>query len=174
MGISMPTSEAGRTVSDVHRPFLIGRAGLKVAIKQIGSHRMGVFGIGGGLEFTILPGADAVFTHQSGYSLQAMTLALGLELCVNTRTAVGPAFGLINGLDLHQQQAAPLLESYGFEVWPEGKCPQIGDGLPAQVHAYLYCFEKKKRNISSNTLLANHHRTRERLLQGQPHTAQVP
>ncbi|KMY66156.1 hypothetical protein AAU61_16775 [Desulfocarbo indianensis] len=49
-----------------------------------------------------------------------------------------------------KRQAAPLLESYGFEVWPEGECPQIVDGLPAQVHAYLFALKKKKEEERSD------------------------
>ena len=43
-----------------------------------------------------------------------------------------------------KRQAAPLLESYGFEVWPEGGCPQIEEGDLAQVPAYLFSMKKKR------------------------------
>lgn len=94
---------------------------------------MGVLEIGGGLEFSLLLGPDAAFTHQSGHSLKAMTLAPGLEFGVNTRVAVGPALGLMNGFDLHQQQAViaypPALRP------PEPSVIGVGGHIQHKAHA---------------------------------------
>ena len=105
-------------VGDVGYPNMVGSIRSKVLFQQVISNWKVVLGISGSLVLSLRLGSNAIFSHQSGYSVFATFNTLLIECLGDPGTTVGFSGSLIDFTDLFQQLYVLLLAATGKPATP--------------------------------------------------------
>src|SRR3954452_22310769 len=111
-------------VRDIRVPFLVRALGREVLLKQVGSNRKGVVAVGGALEAALLPGLEAVLTHQPSRPTAPDGQALILEFARHSWAAIGAIRLSKGGPDMGEQHQIVALTLAGRTTSP-GKVPAL-------------------------------------------------
>ena len=139
---------AGPYLGSINIPFLIGAGCCEVLIDDVGRDREGMLAVGRALEPTLLPGRQAIFSHQPGSSLPTECKAAVLQFPCHGWAAIGLMRKRVGRAHMSQHHHVLALPMTCWAVFP-GKMAALAN---AQTFAETVCGEFRFRLVDETEL----------------------